>query len=97
MSKPNPTEFLKSLGQSATEVAASLDKLGVKGKKKSPCNCPIAVALKQFSSCWPGIRVHHRDITYNDDQIIDPTPTPAVIDFTRLFDAGLFDHLEIQP
>lgn len=97
MNKPGPTEFLKSLGPSSDSVAVSLYKLGVKGKKRSPCNCPIAVALKQFSSCWPGIYVYPRSITYKDDQIIDPATTPAVTEFLIRFDIGHFDHLEARP
>lgn len=98
-------EYLTSLGNTPEEVAESLRKQGVKGKKKSRCLCPILNGI--YQSCpdyWPGLRIvngykrpngswsYHA--TLNDAQIMNPTLPQPVMDFIGAFDTGAYPDLE---
>jgi hypothetical protein len=89
-----PSEFVKSLGSTADEVAESLRRLGVKGRRRSRCECPIAVAVNKHAPGWGGIRVSGSGyLSYNDVQIMDPQTTSAVQAFVRAFDDGSYPYL----
>ena len=103
----NINEYLKSLGESADEVAESLRKQGVKGKLRSRCHCPILNGIYQACpSYWPGLQIvdsRAREdgqwsayATLNDSQIMNPTLPQPVMNFVGLFDMGHYADLVAQ-
>jgi hypothetical protein len=97
------SDCLKSLGNTADEVAESLRKQGIKGIVASSCHCPILNAI--YTACpdyWSGLRIingsKHGDhwsytATLNDCQITDPTLPQPVMDFIGEFDSGKYPDL----
>lgn len=100
------SDYLKSLGDTAAEVAESLRQQGMKGLRGSSCKCPIINAIyKACPDYWSGLRIvngrkvgdhwyYHADL--NDAQIMDPTLTQAVMDFVGEFDGGKYPDLEAK-
>lgn len=101
------TDYLASLGDTPEEVAESLRKQGVKGKKKSKCHCPILNGI--YQACpdyWPGLRIVNGSklsngswsyyATLDDSQIMNPRLPQSVMDFIGAFDAGEYPDLEAQ-
>ncbi len=104
-------EYLKSLGNTADEVADSLRQQGVKGIKESHCHCPILNAIyKAIPDYWPGLRIVNGSkrvwvdkkehwsycATLSSCQIIDPTLPQPVMDFIGEFDHGKYPDLETK-
>jgi hypothetical protein len=101
-------EYLASLGASADEVAESLRKQGVKGKRRSACKCPILNGIyKAIPNYWSGLEIYgsatfslartpHYHATLRDSQIIDPTLPQAVMDFIANFDSGQYPELDSE-
>lgn len=100
------SEYLKSLGNTADEVAASLRQQGVKGLKESKCKCPIINAIyKACPDYWPGLMIINGRkyeghwwyyATLDDDQIIDPQLPQPVMDFIGEFNQGKYSDLEAK-
>jgi len=100
----NIHEYLSSLGNSANEVAESLRKQGVKGKRKSACACPILKGIyKACPNYWSGLEISgghlradgwHYHVSLNDSQIVDPTLPQPVMNFIGNFDTGKYPDLE---
>jgi hypothetical protein len=99
------SDYLASLGASADEVADSLRKQGVTGKRKSTCKCPILNGIyKACPKYWTGLEIFgvsrtidgkpHYRATLSDSQIMDPTLPQPVIDFIGNFDEGKYPDLE---
>jgi hypothetical protein len=96
-------EYLSSLGSTPDEVAASLEKQGIKGIRKSQCLCPILNAIyKACPNYWSGLRIvggskrgEHWSYwaTLDDCQIMDPVLPQPVMDFIGIFDEGGYEHL----
>ncbi len=62
ISRSQFTDALNKLGSSENEIVGNLIKLGIKGTKLSPCNCPISNYL-----------VKELGFANNDDVIVDHT------------------------
>lgn len=98
------SEYLKSLGNTAEDVAMSLRAQGIKGKKLSRNHCPILNGIyKACPDYWTGLRiVNGRKIdgkwyyhaTLDDAQIMDPTLPEPVMQFIGEFDEGKYPDLE---
>lgn len=65
-----------------------------RGKPRSPCHCPVALALREagFPNASVGVTVFVLNRQENDDECI-PLPEPALI-FIPAFDEGCPD---LQP
>lgn len=99
------SDYLASLGASADEVAESLRKQGITGKRGSKVSCPILNGIyKACPKYWTGLNIYGRGkksdgsydyyATLSDSQIMDPTLPPAVINFIGNFDEGKYPDLE---
>jgi len=94
--KPSLSDFMAELGSTADEVADSLRKLKVKGKRAGGCTLrhPLAVAINTHANSWGGLKVSPSGyMTYDDCQIMDPKPTKAVCDFSQAFHEGAYPDL----
>jgi hypothetical protein len=87
------TEKLKALGNNSDEVAESLRKEGIKGKKQSKTCCPIINYLhrdmkyKGLTSPVTGV------ITWDDPQTLDPLCPETIHSFMVNFDSGMYPDL----
>jgi hypothetical protein len=99
------SDYLASLGASADEVAESLRKQGVNGRRCSKASCPILNGIyKACPNYWTGLRItggrKREDGNWNyhasldDSQIMDPTLPQAVMNFIGNFDCGEYPDLE---
>jgi hypothetical protein len=99
-------DYLKSLGNTADEVAESLREQGIKGVKLSKCHCPILNAIyKACPDYWSGLRIvngnkcgdhWHYSASLDDCQIMDPSLPQPVMDFIGEFDSGKYPDLEVK-
>lgn len=98
------SDYLKSLGNTADEVAASLERQGIKGVIGSSCHCPILNAIyKACPDYWSGLRIVNGSkrgdghwsyyATLDDPQIMDPQLPQPVMDFAGEFDQGKYPNL----
>lgn len=100
------SDYLKSLGNTADEVAESLRRQGIKGIKASTCKCPILNAIyTAIPDYWSGLRIVNGSkygdhwsyyASLDDDQICDPTLPQPVMDFIGKFDEGGYPDLEAK-
>lgn len=89
---------MDELGKTSDDVANTLFLLGVRGVRRSSDNCPIInYFYRKNPNAWPGLEAPKPGkLTYNDSQILDPTVSPAVMDFMRKFDDGCYPKLEAK-
>ena len=90
-------ERMAALGDTAEDVADSLDAAGVKGPTGDGGACPLAVwAQRQHGDVTgPCVVAPHKLILWPDDpSSSEAALPPALRDFVRLFDAGEFPDLE---
>lgn len=96
-------ELLDSLGSTPDEVAAYLAAAGIKGYKRNPCHCPLAVLVNDFAkknNYWDGLVVE----TYNGDRCVIRQPDPQILgrwhvpkpvaEFAIKFDSGHYPQLD---
>lgn len=103
---PTVKEYLKSLGDTAEQVAESLRSHGVKGVVASKCHCPILNAIyKACPDYWSGLEIvngskngdhWYYTATLDDAQIMDPDLPQPVMDFIGEFDSGKYPDLEAK-
>jgi hypothetical protein len=102
-------DYLTSLGNTSEEVAESMRKANVKGKRCDLRMCPILNAIYTGpikDKVWSGLIIHggkkdkegkrHYNATYNDCQIMDPQLPRPVQDFIADFDDGKYPDLEAK-
>jgi len=85
--------LLERLGSTADEVAASLKRLGVKGRRGSALTCPLA---KYLNSRLPGTqptKVSSVSFQVTGSQLYVPA---GCSDFVRRFDIGRYPELDID-
>lgn len=95
----DPTEALVRLGDTPEVIAASLYKLGIRGKRLDGCDCPLAKYLGTVCDV-DAVEVESSRVTvttgfYNDgepDTSWVPT-SAAVAGFVMMFDDGFFPEL----
>lgn len=95
--------WLQELGNNRTEVAASLRKLGIKGKRKSGCNCPLSNYLKgklpdgggELATTLSEVEGYSFGESFN---VFFGVPGLfQFTDFVSDFDCGLYPELEEAP
>ena len=98
--KEEIVKALKELGEDAKTIAETLEKLGIKGKIGSPCNCPLANYLNgKISSV---VYVSIAEVTF-EKEIEEPTEEETVsfcesnlfhfTNFVSNFDEGEYPRL----
>jgi hypothetical protein len=99
--RPNATDVIKTLtrlGGTATRVAASLYKRGVKGRSGDCANCPLSKYLENTYN-WAYARVgeHIQLFEIGSDTVVvtvDKEDIPDQIHmFVRKFDEGSYSYL----
>lgn len=94
MKKQPLSEFCEGLGQNPISVAWSLWTLGAKGQRGNTGHCPLANAIREHTTAWPGAWVYHGAVLFRDPQIMDyRLPNPCA-EFIKLFDQGEFPFLD---
>lgn len=78
---------LRQLGGTSKEVARSLRRLGVQGRRRRTDHCPVAVYLRRmFPGAWVGLD----NFGIGPDTAALPRP---VSEFVRRFDKGAYRYL----
>ncbi len=94
--------FCSAMGNTAKEIGTYLQLLGIKGKQYSPCNCPIANALKRaklfetdFTLKVNGdcVSVSYWKENKTGIETVEYKLPIAVQCFINLFDAGQFPEV----
>ena len=94
--KNHIVELLKALGETADDVAASLHRLGIKGKRGECSECALAVYL-QKSSGRPDIRVRRGGVVLANVCLLNFFNDHIhLFNFTASFDAGRYPFLEAE-
>lgn len=96
--KPEDVQkVLQSLGHTASQVAQSLYSRGIKGRRRSTCDCPVANMITRLGVTTVQVsRVHAVYVIPG----VFPMPVlsvrlPSVVgDFVKNFDAGDYPDLE---
>jgi len=83
------SHYLKSLGNTAKEVAHSLRSEGIRGGDcpKGTQN-PVVLAVLKNCKTWPFLRANGKRLTFDDCQIMDPVVPDAVKAFLAEYAAG---------
>ena len=89
MNKEAILSALQSLGSDTDAVARTLRKKGIKGVRRSSCDCPIARFLKREGAISPRIGLH----AYVGDFQVSLRAFPGVYRFVGAFDEGGYPDL----
>lgn len=88
-------DYLAALGDTPLQVATSLEKQGIKGKRFNLFHCPLVRGVNTHCATWSGLMgCGSYGLTYNDPQITDPACPEACRVFMGRFDGGEFPELQ---
>ena len=88
---------LDALGSTKDAIARTLRDKGIKGERRSACNCPIAQYLRTCGwSGWSRVEVSGRGVSAYDDLAppVRVSLPAAVFSFVLAFDGGCYPELE---
>lgn len=87
--------WLKALGNDPDAVAASLGRMGCKGKRGKACSCPIAAGLRALEEGSSWIANHY--VVFRTEWTSEPEAKadvpPACRAFMVAFDSGKYPEL----
>lgn len=81
---------LRELGQTPDQIAETLQFLGIKGWRQDASHCPIANYMRMRFEPHGYVGAGGGTVSVNGESV---NCSPAVRDFIRLFDSGLFSTL----
>jgi hypothetical protein len=92
---PPAVTLLRQLGDTRDQVAATLTQLGCRGDRNDCLGCPIAVYLLRAGLGAVQVLVGdlEAELIYPAGRTEFVDLTPAVIDFVRGFDNGMYEQL----
>ena len=88
-------ELLVTLGNTGYQVAVTLTEAGVTGHPGRAGRCPVAHWLIATCGGEPLVDNGHVDLHLDEDGLMLRADTPPAVDqFIKWFDAGMWPHLE---
>ena len=88
---------LQALGRTVHDVACTLESLGIRGERRDPLGCPIALYMHAHGFLRAAVVANavHLDVKDHDPETIIELPTPCN-DLLYFFDEGKLPQLELE-